>query len=112
MALPHNTDAGVELRDTFSNGAGSGICMKYSSIFIAMLLSPGLFGQGAARFLDQATWGPTPASITQVQTMGFEAWLAAQFALNTSDLPDQPILDSAGKNNNNLAPVQAAFFEN
>jgi uncharacterized protein (DUF1800 family) len=86
--------------------------MKYSSVFMALLLGPSVFGQAAARFLDQATWGPTPASIAQVQTMGYADWLTAQFALNTSDLPDQPILDSAGKNNNNLAPVQAAFFEN
>ncbi len=44
--------------------------------------------------------------------MGIADWLNAQFALNTSDLPDQPILNSAGKSNNNLAPVQAAFFQN
>ena len=68
--------------------------------------------QAAARFLDQATWGPTPDSIAQVQSMGFTNWLAAQFALNTSDLPDQPILNSAGKSNNNIQPVQAAFFNN
>jgi uncharacterized protein (DUF1800 family) len=66
----------------------------------------------AARLLDQASWGPTSASIAQVQQMGIDAWLNAQFALNTSDLPDQPILDSAGKNNSNLAPVQSAFFSN
>jgi uncharacterized protein (DUF1800 family) len=66
----------------------------------------------AARFLDQATWGPTPASIAQLQQVGIDAWLAAQFALNTSDLPDQPILDSAGKTNRDLTPVQRAFFEN
>ncbi len=44
--------------------------------------------------------------------MGFTNWLAAQFALNTSDLPDQPILNAAGKSNNNILPVQAAFFNN
>src|ERR1019366_2054033 len=68
--------------------------------------------RAAARLLDQASWGPTPASIAQVQEMGIDAWLKAQFALNTSDLPDQPILNSAGTNNNNLAPVQSAFFSN
>ncbi|MGH9559774.1 MAG: DUF1800 domain-containing protein [Bryobacteraceae bacterium] len=68
--------------------------------------------RAAARFLDQAAWGPTPASIAQVESMGFSNWLAAQFALNTSDLPDQPILNAAGKSNNNLAPVQAAFYVN
>jgi uncharacterized protein (DUF1800 family) len=66
----------------------------------------------AARFLDQASWGPTPASIAQLQQMGIDAWLKAQFALNTSNLPDQPLLTTAGKTNNNLAPVQAAFFQN
>ena len=44
--------------------------------------------------------------------MGFAAWLQSQFALNTSDLPDQPILNSAGKSNNNAGPVQAVFFQN
>lgn len=66
----------------------------------------------AARFLDQATWGPTPASIAQLQQMGIDSWLAAQFALNTSDIPDQPINDSSGNPNRDIHPVQAAFFQN
>ncbi len=68
--------------------------------------------RAAARFLDQAAWGPTPASIAQVQSMGFSAWLAQQFALNKSDLRDQPILTVTGTSNSNLAPVQAEFFFN
>jgi uncharacterized protein (DUF1800 family) len=66
----------------------------------------------AARFLDQATWGPTPASIAELQGLGITAWLNHQFTARPSDLPDQPILTSAGKPNGNLAPVQAAFFQN
>lgn len=66
----------------------------------------------AARFLDQATWGPTPASIAGLQEMGIANWLNAQFALNTSEIPNQPILDSNGQPNRDLRPVQAAFFEN
>ena len=68
--------------------------------------------RAAARFLDQATWGPTAASIAQLQQQGIDSWLQEQFALNTSDLPDQPILNSFGTSNNNLGPVQAAFFQN
>jgi uncharacterized protein (DUF1800 family) len=68
--------------------------------------------RAAARFLDQATWGPTPASIAQLQQMGITNWLNQQFSLNTSDLPDQPLVDSTGKQNENLAPVNAAFFVN
>ncbi len=66
----------------------------------------------AARFLDQATWGPTPASIAQLQQIGITHWLNAQFALNTSKIPDQPILDSSGLPNRDLRPMQAAFFQN
>jgi uncharacterized protein (DUF1800 family) len=90
----------------------------YSLIAFFSLLSPAqttapvVTSRAAARFLDQATWGSTPASIAQVQSMGFTAWLQAQYAMNTSDLPDQVILDAAGNSNNNLGPVQAAFFQN
>ena len=68
--------------------------------------------RAAARFLDQATWGPTPASIAQFQQMGITNWLPRNLRLNTSDLPDQPLLASDGNINNDLAPVQAAFFQN
>jgi uncharacterized protein (DUF1800 family) len=97
--------------------------MRFSKILwitAILAVNPG-FGQSssqqmsasaAARFLDQATWGPTPASIAQLQQMGIDKWLNAQFALNTSDIPDQPILDSTGKSNNTIGPVQAAFYQN
>ena len=74
--------------------------------------SPMMSDLAAARLLDQATWGPTPASIAQLEQMGINNWLAAQFKLNTSDLPDQPLLNSAGKTNTDLTPVQRAFFAN
>lgn len=89
------------------------------AIFVCSLMAssawaqaPTLSAVAAARFLEQASWGPTQSSIAQLQTTGINAWLSAQCALNTSDLPDQTLLTSEGKNNNNLAPVQAAFFQN
>jgi uncharacterized protein (DUF1800 family) len=66
----------------------------------------------AARFLDQATFGPTPASIAQLQQMGIANWLQAQFATSSSYIPGQPILTAAGVRNFDIRPVQAAFFEN
>jgi hypothetical protein len=60
------------------------------------MATPAVTPRAAARFLIQATWRPTPASIAQVQSMGFNNWLEAQFALNTSDLPDQPLLNAGG----------------
>jgi uncharacterized protein (DUF1800 family) len=68
--------------------------------------------RAAARFLDQATWGPTADSIQQLQRMGMKRWLDWQFSLNTSDIPDQSILAANGNSNNNLVPVQAAFIQN
>ena len=75
--------------------------------------TPQISDVAAARLLDQAAWGPTPAAIQEVQQMGITGWLNAQFALNTSDLPDQPILNaSTGMANRDLQPVQRAFFAN
>ena len=74
--------------------------------------TPVMTSRAAARFLDQATWGATPAAIAQFQQIGIANWLTAQFVANTSDLPDQPILTADGKNNTSLAPVNAAFYQN
>ena len=32
----------------------------------------------AARFLEQASWGPTPAAVAEVQRLGMEGWIDAQ----------------------------------
>ncbi len=69
-------------------------------------------GTAAARFLEQATWGPTQGSVAELERVGINQWLKAQFALNTSDIPDQPLVASDGKPNRDLAPVQEAFFAN
>jgi uncharacterized protein (DUF1800 family) len=68
--------------------------------------------RAAARFLEQATWGPTPDSIAGLEKIGIDNWLQMQFGAEMTDLPDQPLLASNGNNNTNLAPVQAAFFQN
>jgi uncharacterized protein (DUF1800 family) len=73
---------------------------------------PKMSDRAAARFLDQATWGPTPASIAALEEMGIDAWLASQFAATPSDIPDQPLLNSAGNVNQDLGPIQSAFFQN
>ncbi len=91
------------------------------SIVAALLLPALCFAQtqpqllsarAANRILDQATWGPTPASSAALQTQGFDAWFAAQVAAPISTYSDQPLSNSAGKTNTNLAPVQVQFFQN
>ena len=40
----------------------------------------------AARFLEQASWGPTPASVAEVQRLGIEGWINQQLGLRASVL--------------------------
>jgi len=97
--------------------------MRRTAFWVMIVLGacPAGFGQAppaavsaraAARLLDQATWGPTAGAISAVQGMGVAAWLNYQFGLNNSDMPDQPVLDAAGKPNRDLRPVQEVFFVN
>jgi uncharacterized protein (DUF1800 family) len=58
----------------------------------------------AVRFLEMTTWGPTPQSVVDLQTMGPTAWLAAQFAMPASTWPDP---DSTTEG---VARLQTAFF--
>lgn len=69
--------------------------------------NPVVTAQAAARFLGQASWGPTAASIAQVQQVGFSGYLNQQFATAPSVYP--PVPDSMVTY---LAPVQAQFFVN
>jgi uncharacterized protein (DUF1800 family) len=39
------------------------------------------------RFLEQASWGPTPAEVARVKGMGFRAYLDEQFSLPVSNPP-------------------------
>ncbi len=48
---------------------------------------------GAARLLEQATFGPTPDSIARVQQLGVTAWLDEQF-----NKPETPIADPGAMN--------------
>ncbi len=68
--------------------------------------------RAAARFLDQATWGPTPATMADLEQMGITAWLNEQFSAPVSDLPDQALLAANGNQNTDLTPVAGAFFAN
>ena len=48
----------------------------------------------AARFLEQATFGPTPAAIAKVQQMGVNAWLDEQFNAPETAIPDPGAMNS------------------
>lgn len=61
----------------------------------------------AARFLEQASWGPTPAAVAEVQRLGIEGWIDQQLALKSSDLnPPNYVIDY---DQNNKAALELAF---
>jgi len=58
----------------------------------------------AARFLEQASWGPDAETIAHLQDVGFEVWLTEQFAV-------PPTLYMASTSNaDNLTEEQSEFF--
>ena len=66
----------------------------------------------AARFLTQATFGPTDADIARVQAMGYSAWIDEQFALPTSaHLPYVQANYTPGPNAANFNFMQDSFWQ-
>src|SRR5690349_3689420 len=49
----------------------------------------------AARFLTQATFGPNPAEIASLKSLGYEAWLDQQF--NRSATLARPVLEQLAR---------------
>ncbi|WP_457393426.1 DUF1800 domain-containing protein [Roseateles sp. P5_E1] len=79
----------------------------------------------ARRFLGQASFGPTDASVTDVMARGRAAWLSSQFNLANSDFSGVPYVDpdsskgcptgapaTCKRDNYTLFPVQVQFFAN
>jgi uncharacterized protein (DUF1800 family) len=60
----------------------------------------------AVRFLEQSTFGPTPALITQVEQGGFNSFLTNQFASSVSTYPDPASTVTS------ITPTQQIFFTN
>jgi uncharacterized protein (DUF1800 family) len=59
----------------------------------------------AARFLEQSTFGPTPALIQHVQQVGLQPFLNEQFSATASTYPTPPA-------NSNIDVVKRRFFTN
>lgn len=59
----------------------------------------------AVRFLEQSSFGPTPETLNQVTQLGFDSYLASQFAAPVSTYPVSGANDS-------ITNVQNSFFLN
>jgi uncharacterized protein (DUF1800 family) len=60
----------------------------------------------AVRFLEMATWGPTPDSIAHLQNIGRAAWLAEQFAMPSPN----PAFPAPVELTEGAGAIQTAFF--
>jgi len=66
--------------------------------------NPKVSYRAAGRFLEQASWGPSPESIAHLQEVGFEAWLAEQFATPAT------FFKASDSTADNLTDEQSEFF--
>lgn len=86
----------------------------------------GITAEDAARFLEQASFGPTAESIAEVQSLGYAGWLEQQFATPATGYPGYAYVDSSSSKvcppataaptcfRDNYTPffVEAQFFRN
>jgi uncharacterized protein (DUF1800 family) len=66
----------------------------------------------AARFLEQASWGATSASIDRVRALGYEGWIDEQIALPASTYSAFVQAAPTTDDDQRLATFQAKFFNN
>ena len=82
----------------FAAGLLAGCSENAAEANVAMVASTGQISPkaykvsyyAAARFAEQATFGPTPALIEEIRSKGFEQWIDDQFALPYTPIPDGP----------------------
>lgn len=100
--------ATVTVRATAVANAGAS---AQASVTIAGAPNPGT-GQGtvdlaAARLLEQAAFGPTPAAIARVKQLGVNGWLDEQFAMAETAIP-VPATDNRAAQSQYLNRLSAA----
>ena len=95
---------------------------------MAVFLSKTFHRTDAARFLEQASWGPKDSEISNVLGVGYLPWLASQYSLPASIYPPQNLVpnstpDGCGdgtaasppncrRDNYSTFPLYTTFFKN
>ena len=72
----------------------------------AAMANPQVSYLAAARFLEQASWGPDAAGIAHLQSIGFDAWITEQLAAPPSSYK------ASNNSSNTLVDQQSEFFVN
>ena len=86
---------------------GSSTTTQPVTIMYGSTDAPGTLSySAAARFLDQAAWGPDAATVAHVQSVGFTQYLGEQLNAPPSQIPDLALTPYF------LSGVQSRFFTN
>jgi hypothetical protein len=86
-----------------ATSAASASASAQATVTLAAAL-PALASLADARFLEQASFGPTPGSLAHLHQIGTSAWLDEQFALPETTIP-QP-------SDNNMGTLRAWMLHN
>lgn len=80
-----STSANANANANAGNAAASFFTSAYSTPFAAPAAA-GVKSYAASRFLEHASFGPTPASVEEVRQKGLASWIDSQFALAPSQI--------------------------
>lgn len=70
-----------------ATSAASAVAYAQAAVTLTAPLPPPVWLPGA-RFLEQTSFGPTPATLAQVQQIGIDAYLQQQFSLPETPIPN------------------------
>jgi uncharacterized protein (DUF1800 family) len=97
-------------------------CIAFALVMLASISTQaGPSRDDTVRFLEQSTFGPTPALIAHVQDIGLEAFLQEQFTAPLPDYPDFGLWPEnpptscdaiCQRDNYSMYPLQVRFFRN
>jgi len=88
---------------TVTNPDPGGETSSPAAVFVAPL-HPKVSYRAAARFLEEASWGPSAESIAHLQETGFDAWLDEQFTTPAT------LYKASSSAAENLTDQQSEFF--
>jgi uncharacterized protein (DUF1800 family) len=71
--------AAVLLASCSGDPGGGGFLNSSGQVTVVTPSPTNVSAFAAARFLEQASWGPTPQSVQEVQRLGMSAWIDQQF---------------------------------
>jgi uncharacterized protein (DUF1800 family) len=103
--------AAVLLASCSGDPGGGGFLNSSGQVTVVTPQPANVSAYAAARFLEQASWGPTPQSVQEVQRLGMAGWIDQQFKTPAS-IAVAPSYVSEYDNNNRTDSDKAwAFFQ-